>query len=111
MRPKVPPSYSFFGQYKQNLYGYSETGVRNSISKYIFSGVQYFYIHQSFDLNWHEVSLSNYDVYQFQLVLLEGVLRPKNNKVGQKSLKHIFVIVTSEDLCSKTSRSSRASRK
>ena len=45
---------------------------------YIFSGVQYFYIHQSFGLNCHEVSLSNCDVYRFQLALLGEVLPPKN---------------------------------
>ena len=44
---------------------------------YIFSGVQYFYIRQSFGLNWHEVSLSDCDVYRFQLVLLGEVLLPE----------------------------------
>ena len=45
---------------------------------YIFSGVRYFYIHQSFGLSWHEVSLSDCDVYRFQLELLGEVLLPKN---------------------------------
>ena len=47
---------------------------------YIFSGVRYFYIRQSFGLNWHEVSLSNCDVYRFPPALLEEVLRPRKNR-------------------------------
>ena len=46
---------------------------------YIFSGVLYFYIRQSFGLNWHGVSLSNCDVYQFPPALLEEALQPKKN--------------------------------
>lgn len=53
------------------------TKLNYEIMIYIFSGVQYFYIHQSFGLSWHEVSLSNCDVYRFQLELLGEVLPPK----------------------------------
>ena len=50
---------------------------------YIFSGVQYFYIHQSFGLSWHEVSLSNCDAYRFQLALLGEVPPPKQVDINR----------------------------
>ena len=59
------------------------TKLNYEITIYIFSGVQYFYIHQSFGLSWHEVSLSDCDVYRFQLVLLGEVLLPKNVDISE----------------------------
>ena len=59
------------------------TKLNYEIMIYIFSGVQYFYIHQSFGLSWHEVSLSDCDVYRFQPVLLGEVLLPKNVDISE----------------------------
>ena len=59
------------------------TKLNYEILFYIFSGVQYFYIHQSFGLSLHEVSLLDCDVYRFQPVLLGEVLLPKNVDISE----------------------------